>query len=528
MAGINLFYILTVIVIASGSIPKGYDEGGFAAVADMPSFLLDYGLSRRQWGGTRDELISTKANITSFGVLGAAFGAIVALAITDRIGRLRTWQTFMAIWMTGFFITIFASGILGLLLFSRLLSGLGAGGLTVVSPLYLTEIARSKNRGMVVSVYMVLLLSFLMFGFFISYGARRSLPPTREQYRVVLGVPLIPGGIALIFSCFIKDTPRWLASKGRNEEALWALSRLRKAPIDDAAVREEYAQIIEQVRDAKQRLSDTSTWTIVKEVATISSYRNRFLLGLAMQTIAQWTGGNGITYYIPMIFRIAGVRGENLSLVTSGAYGALKLVFTMIFTWGLIDILGRRVCFMSGLAIQGVTHVYMAVYTGIWLHAHDKAASDAAIASVFIYAVGWSIGLCTIQYLYGTEILPTRIRSVCYATNMTVHWFFQFAVVRATPPMLDKLDVWGAYVFWACICFSGLVLLGLWAPETKGVPMERMDELFAGPWYMGWKAKLGPERDAEDEILGRRTSQDLDNSSEAVQVSGQRFVTKCP
>ncbi|KAL9480515.1 hypothetical protein ACSS6W_005301 [Trichoderma asperelloides] len=487
MAGINLFYILTVIVIASGSIPKGYDEGGFAAVADMPSFLLDYGLSRRLWGGTREELISTKANITSFGVLGAAFGAIVALAITDRIGRLRTWQTFMAIWMTGFFITIFASGILGLLLFSRLLSGLGAGGLTVVSPLYLTEIARSKNRGMVVSVYMVLLLSFLMFGY-----------------------------------------PRWLASKGRNEEALWVLSRLRKAPIDDDAVREEYAQIIEQVRDTKQRLSDTSTWTIVKEVATISSYRNRFLLGLAMQTIAQWTGGNGITYYIPMIFRIAGVRGENLSLVTSGAYGALKLVFTMIFTWGLIDILGRRVCFMSGLAIQGATHVYMAVYTGIWLHAHNKAASDAAIASVFIYAVGWSIGLCTIQYLYGTEILPTRIRSVCYATNMTVHWFFQFAVVRSTPPMLDRLDIWGAYVFWACICFTGLVLLGLWAPETKGVPMERMDELFAGPWYMGWKAKLGPQREAEDEILGRRTSQDLGNSSEVVQVSGQRFVTKYP
>lgn len=141
-------------------------------MADMPSFLLDYGLSRRLWGGTREELISTKANITSFGVLGAAFGAIVALAITDRIGRLRTWQTFMAIWMTGFFITIFASGILGLLLFSRLLSGLGAGGLTVVSPLYLTEIARSKNRGMVVSVYMVLLLSFLMFG---------KSPPKKNQ-----------------------------------------------------------------------------------------------------------------------------------------------------------------------------------------------------------------------------------------------------------------------------------------------------------------------------------------------------------
>ncbi|KAL7939090.1 general substrate transporter [Trichoderma chlorosporum] len=521
MAGVNLFYILTIIVIASGSIPKGYDEGGFAAVADMPSFLHDFGLLGRQWQGDKHKLVETRANITSFGVLGAAIGAVLSLAITDKLGRLRTWQTFMAIWMAGFFITTFSSGILGLLLFSRLFSGLGAGGLTVVAPLYLTEIARSKNRGMVVSVYMVLLLSFLMFGFFISYGARKSLPLSREQYRVVLCVPLIPGGIALFFSFFIKDTPRWLASKGRNEEALAVLSRLRGAPPDDLAVKKEYAEIVEQVRDAKQRLSDTSTWQIIKEVATISSYRNRFLLGLVMQTVAQWTGGNGITYYIPAIFRLAGVRSDDISLINSGAYGALKLFFTMIFTWGLIDILGRRICFMSGLFLQGATHVYMAVYMGVWINAQNKPASDAAVASVFIYAVGWSIGLCTIQYLYGTEILPTRIRSVCYAANMTVHWFFQFAVVRATPPMFESLHIWGAYVFWAAVCFVGLVVLGLWAPETKGVPMERMEELFSGPWYMGWRAKLGPQLDVEEDALERSPSVDPGDSSEAVQVNVQ-------
>lgn len=140
----------------------------------MPSFLHDLGLIGRQWEGRRHELIARKANITSFGVLGAAFGAIIALAITDKLGRLRTWQTFMAVWMTGFFITTFSSGIMGLLLFSRLFSGVGAGGLTVVAPLYLTEIARSKSRGMVVSVYMVLLLSFLMFGWSLQYSVQAN------------------------------------------------------------------------------------------------------------------------------------------------------------------------------------------------------------------------------------------------------------------------------------------------------------------------------------------------------------------
>ena len=161
---------------------------------------------------------------------------------------------------------------------------------------------------------------------------------------------------------------------------------------------------------------------------------------------------------------------------------------------------------MTGLAIQCATHIYMAVYMALWKGQKNEAASDAAIASIFIYAVGWSIGLCTVQYLYGTEIMPTRVRSVSYSTNMSVHWLFQFAVVRVTPPMFEALDVWGAYVFWACICFVGLVILGLWAPETKRVPLERMEELFSGPWYMGWRARVN--LDSDSDLLRRRSSSD--------------------
>lgn len=180
----------------------------------------------------------------------------------------------------------------------------------------------------------------------------------------------------------------------------------------------------------------------------------------------------------------------NTSLITSGAYGIVKLVFTLIFTWGLIDIFGRRRCMLTGIGLQCITHIYMSIYMSAFVSSENKSASDAAIASVFIYAVGWSVGLCTVQYLYGTEIFPTRIRSVCYAANMALHWFFQFAVVRVTPNMFVSFNVWGAYVFWALICFIGFVILGFWAPETKGIPMERMEELFAGRWWMGWSAQV--------------------------------------
>lgn len=146
------------------SIPLGYDEGGFAGAKGLKSFLQDFGLTEAQWKGSSSALASRTANISSFGVLGAAIGSIFALALTDRIGRLRTWQFFSVLWMTGIFMTVFSSGILGLILFARIWSGLGAGGLTVVAPLFLSEIAPAKSRGMVVSIYMVILLTVLMLG----------------------------------------------------------------------------------------------------------------------------------------------------------------------------------------------------------------------------------------------------------------------------------------------------------------------------------------------------------------------------
>lgn len=91
--------------------------------------------------------------------------------------------------------------------------------------------------------------------------------------------------------------------------------------------------------------------------------------------------------------------------------------------------------------MQCLSHVYLAVYMAIYINSKNRSASDAAIAAVYVYAIGWSIGLCTVQYLYGTEIYPTRIRSACYATNMALHWFFQFAIVRVTPNMFASLDI---------------------------------------------------------------------------------------
>lgn len=137
----------------------------------------------------------------------------------------------------------------------------------------------------------------------------------------------------------------------------------------------------------------------------------------------------------------------------------------MVFTWGLVDYFGRRPCFIAGVGLQLAAHTYLLFFSR-FASKTSEATTSIAILSVFIYAVGWSIGLCTVQYLYGTEIFPTRIRAVCYALNMALHWFFQFAVVRVIPTMMVALNTWGGFLFFACVCFVGLILLFLMAPET--------------------------------------------------------------
>ncbi|KAJ5288199.1 hypothetical protein N7478_003885 [Penicillium angulare] len=501
------YYAFVVAVMACGTMTKGYDEGGFSASMKLTSFVEDYNLLSANWKNDPDGLTNRTANISSFLTLGAAFGALSSLYVNDKFGRLLSFRLGIVVWAIGTFIQVFSSGIYGLILFARIFAGLGAGLLTVTSPMYLSEVAPKATRGLAVGLSMVTLLGILTVGFFVNYGASIHMAATRTQYRLVQSIPLIPVGIVFFLSFWCPETPRYLASKQRHDEAKEVLARLRGKSSTDETVLAEFAEM-ETLAKQRAELSSISNWQALKESQLNSNYRQRFWLLMAMQTVAQWSGGNGITYYISTIFEYAGVTGSNQSLISSGVYGVVKLVFTMAFTWVFIDLFGRRRCALTGLSLQLAAHIYMGAYMGLQPGSADNEnASNAAIASVFIYAVGWSIGLCTIPYLYGSEIFPTRIRNVCYASSMGLHWFFQFAVVRVTPNMF-ALDVWGAYLFWALICFFGLIILGVWMPETKGVPMEMMDELFAGPWYMRWNARV---RDVDVNTDGSFMSVDVES-----------------
>ena len=136
--------------------------------------MIDFNLVKSHWTNDATGLANRSANITSFNVLGAAFGALAGLYLNDRLGRLWSWRFAVIVWAIGTLIQVFSTGIYGLLLFARIFAGLGAGLLTVTSPLYLSEVAPKATRGLAVSLYMVVLLLVLAMGMSLPSSSHRN------------------------------------------------------------------------------------------------------------------------------------------------------------------------------------------------------------------------------------------------------------------------------------------------------------------------------------------------------------------
>ena len=131
------------------------------------------------------------------------------------------------------------------------------------------------------------------------------MAPTRTQYRLVQVIPIIPMGVTFIWTFFLPDSPRWLAAQDRHEDAKKSMAYYRCADQDSEIVAAEMDEMYGQLAKDHQTLYGVNTWTIVKECLKISSYRRRLILGLLFQTVAQWSGGNGITYYIGDVSRVS-------------------------------------------------------------------------------------------------------------------------------------------------------------------------------------------------------------------------------
>ncbi|KAF2033000.1 general substrate transporter [Setomelanomma holmii] len=458
----------------------GYDSAFIGTTLALPSFVKEFKLGPKQMPAA--ELALTKANIVSVYQAGAFFGAFGAYVSSHYIGRKNSLLLWASIFMVGAGIMLGANGDrgLGLIIGGRVLAGLGVGGCSNMVPIYISELSPPAVRGRLVGIYELGWQIGGLVGFWINYGLSETMASTRKQWQIPFAVQLIPGGCLLLGALWLKESPRWLFANNKREQALKNLSWIRNLPADHPYILEEVEAIEAQVEHDRIHVG-AGFWKPFlalkqKKVAL------RLLLGGTLFLWQNGSGINAINYYSPTVFKSIGITGTNTGFLTTGIFGVVKTILTLIWLFWLIDNLGRTKLLMFGALGGSLCMWYIAAYIKIanpTKHPTTNLSSGGISAMFFFYlwTAFYTPSWNGTPWVINSEMYSQQTRSLGQAYAAANNWFWNFIISRFTPQMFLKMN-YGVYMFFASLMLLSIPYVFFLIPETKGVPLEKMDELF--------------------------------------------------
>jgi len=274
-----------------------------------------------------------------------------------------------------------------------------------------------------------------------------------------------------------------LARKDDWEQASAILSKVRSLPVEHPYVQTELLEMQAQLEEERALIGGNSWWDIQREMWTISGNRKRALISIFLMVCQQMTGTNAINYYAPTIFTDLGVTGNANSLFATGVYGICKVVGCALFLLFLADSLGRKKSLLGSAIAMGLCMFYLGFYVRFdppKLGSAVPPAGYIALVAVYLFAVFFQFGWGPVCWIYVSEIPTARLRGLNVSLAAATQWLFNFVVARATPVMLTTVGNagYGTYFIFGSFCFAMFFFVWFFIPETKGVSLERMDELF--------------------------------------------------
>lgn len=373
------------------------------SVLALDSFKKDFGLPLGKGGFASSENAQVSSNVVSLLTAGCFFGSIFAAFINDRIGRRYSLMIFSVIFLVGAAIQVGAHHEVGVIYGGRVIAGLGIGGMSSITPVFVSENSPPEYRGRIAGLFQEFLVIGSTFAYWLDYGVSLHIPEGTSQWRIPVAIQLIPGGLMLIGLFFLKESPRWLMKQGRREEAVHSLAYIRNEPEDNEDVQKEIAEIYAAIEEEKAA-TEGVTW---KECLQKSN-RFRFFLAFAIMLWQQFSGTNSIGYYAPQIFESVGVSQTNSSLFATGIYGTVKVVATAIFLLIGIDRWGRKNSLLGGSAWMAS----MMFIIGAVLATHPpktnsntvSQASIAMVAMIYLYVIGYSFSWGPTPWVYLGEV----------------------------------------------------------------------------------------------------------------------------
>ncbi len=435
------YVILISVVAALGGLLFGFDT---AVISGTINFIQPYfGLSEAELGWTVSSLL-----------FGCIAGVFLAGKAGDRYGRKKV---LMAAALLFFFSAIGSASAhsLSIFLIARILGGIAVGVASILSPMYIAELAPAKYRGTLVSLNQLAIVIGILVAFFSNY----LLVNTGENnWRWMLLVMAAPA-VLLFFSLFlVPESPRWLVAKNRNEDALNVLVKTSGKEFASAELKE-----IEET--LKNQEESTFSDLLAPKIKPL------LFIGIILAVFQQITGINTIMYYAPKIFANVGQSNDSALLQTI-LIGGTNLVFTLV-AMGLIDRFGRKLLIVIGsagmmLMLAGLSALYFTSHT------------SGVLVLVFIlgYIAFFAASLGPALWVVAAELFPNRLRSKGMSIAIVSLWIACTIVSIAFPIMLEKLSGGITFLIFALICMANLVYVLKYVPETKGKTLEELEKEF--------------------------------------------------
>lgn len=372
-----------------------------------------------------------------------------------------------------------------------------------MAPIYISECSPAKIRGKLVGTWEMAWQVGGIVGYWINYGVLQNMEPSRQQWLIPFAIQLIPSGFFFIGTCLIPESPRFLAHKGKIEEARLSLSMLRTLPLDHPYSIYEMNNIIRDVEERKLKLPGGGFFAPLVKILLSKKLIIRLILSTSLFPMQNGSGINAITYYSPKIFASFGIAGSNAGLLSTGIFGILKGVAAVIWVFLIVDRFGRR----TALIYCSIPCSICMWYIGAYIKIADPAArvasgnttqdagGRAAQGLLYIWTLFYGMSWNGTPWVINSEIFSQEICTLTQAINAMSNWFWAFIMGRFSGKAVDAIGFRLYFIFATCMLVFPVVIY-LFYPETKEVPLEAVDYLFEVP---AWRARKHALAKFEDE-----------------------------
>ncbi len=461
-------YLIKLVLVATlGGLLFGYDTAVISGtVSSLDSFfVLPFAL---------DEISANSrlGFVVSSALIGCVIGGLSGGLISKKLGRRNGLLLAAALFllsaigssMPELFIEPLGEGdhtFIYIFIAYRIIGGIGVGLASMLSPLYISEIAPAKIRGRLVSMNQFAIIFGMLIVYFVNYYIASQGDDTwlnTVGWRYMFASETIPATLFMLLLFFVPDTPRSLMLKGKEEKAFEVLTK------------------VNGLEEAKKILADIKT-SVVSTSGKLFSYGVPVIaVGLMLCIFQQFVGINVVLYYAPEIFKSMG-SGTDVALLQTIIVGAVNLLFTILAIM-TVDKLGRK-----PLMIIGALGMAIAMFAlgGTF---YSESVGIFALVCMLLYVAGFAMSWGPVTWVLVSEIFPNKIRGRAMAVAVATQWIANY-LVSWTFPMMDKnsylVETFNhGFAYWIYGVMSLLAMFLVWkfVPETKGRTLEEMEVIW--------------------------------------------------